>query len=60
MLSVFSLPLFLVDLLLESSNHEYPFAEAPYAIRTAMAAIVLIVLAILSGTKFSTFIYFQF
>src|SRR5947209_2391313 len=60
MLSVFSLPLFLVDLLLESSNHEYPFAEAPYAIRTAMAAIVLIVLAILSGTKFSTFVYFQF
>jgi D-alanyl-lipoteichoic acid acyltransferase DltB (MBOAT superfamily) len=60
MLSLFSFPLFCADLWLESSHHEYPFAESPYAIRTAMAAIALIILAIFSGTKFSTFIYFQF
>ena len=60
MLSFFSFPLFCADLLLESSNHEYLFAESHYAIRTAMAAIAIIILAILSGTNFSTFIYFQF
>ena len=60
MLSLFSFPLFCADLLLESSNHEYLFAESHYAIRTAMAAIAIIILAILSGTNFSTFIYFQF
>jgi alginate O-acetyltransferase complex protein AlgI len=60
MLCSFSIPLFFVDLLLESRNEEYPFAEAPYAVRTALAVIALVVLAIFSGTKFSTFIYFQF
>jgi D-alanyl-lipoteichoic acid acyltransferase DltB (MBOAT superfamily) len=60
MLSIFSLPLFLVDLLLEARNQEYPFAEAPYAFRTGLAIIALIVLAYFSASKFSTFIYFQF
>jgi len=57
---MFSLPLFFLDLLLEANNHEYPFAEAPYAVRTGMAVIAFVVLAVFSGSKFSTFIYFQF
>jgi hypothetical protein len=60
MLSVFSLPLFLVDLLLESGNHEYPFAEAPYAVRTGLAVAALVLVAYFSATKLSTFLYFQF
>src|SRR6267378_6487704 len=45
LLCVFAVPLFFVDLLLEARNHEYPFAEAPYAVRTGLAAIALLVLA---------------
>ena len=60
MLCMFSLPLLFVDLLLEASNQEYPFAEAPYAVRTGMAVIAFVVLAVFSGSKFSTFVYFQF
>jgi alginate O-acetyltransferase complex protein AlgI len=60
MLCAFSMPLFLVDLLLESRNEEYPLAEAPYAVRTALAVVAIVVLAIFSGSKPSTFIYFQF
>lgn len=60
MLCIFSLPLFLMDLLLEARNHEYPFAEAHYAVRTGLAVVTLVVLALFSGSKFSTFIYFQF
>src|SRR5467141_1499412 len=33
MLSLFAIPLFVVDLLMESSNQEYPFATAPYSVR---------------------------
>ncbi len=35
MLCIFSIPLFLVDMLLEASNQEYPLATPPYAVRTA-------------------------
>src|SRR5712664_2278923 len=60
MLCLFSIPLFLADLLLESSNHEYPFAAAPYAIRTVLAAAALLVLALFSGSNLNAFVYFQF
>lgn len=60
MLSIFALPLFLVDLMLEASGKEYLFAEAPYAVRTATAVVALFLLAFLSGSKLNTFIYFQF
>jgi hypothetical protein len=60
MLCVFSVPLFLVDLLLEAKNQEYPFAEAPYAVRTGLAATALLLLAFFSGNDLNTFIYFQF
>jgi hypothetical protein len=60
MLCLFSVPLFLADLLLEASNDEYPFATAPYAVRTALAAAALLVLALFSGSNLNAFVYFQF
>jgi hypothetical protein len=49
-----------VDLLLEASSHEYPFATSPYAVRTALAAAALVVLALFSGSNLNAFVYFQF
>ena len=60
MLCLFSIPLFTVDLLLEASEQEYPFAKASYAIRTGLAAVAVVVLAFLSGNTFNAFIYFRF
>jgi len=60
MLCLFSIPLFVVDLLMESSNQEYPFATAPYSVRTALAAFTLIILALFSGNNLNAFVYFQF
>jgi D-alanyl-lipoteichoic acid acyltransferase DltB (MBOAT superfamily) len=60
MLCLFSIPLFLVDLLMEASNQEYPFATSPYAVRTALAAAALVVLALFSGSSLNAFVYFQF
>jgi D-alanyl-lipoteichoic acid acyltransferase DltB (MBOAT superfamily) len=60
MLSLFSIPLFVVDLLLEASNQEYPFANASYAFRTGLASVALIVLALFSGNTFHAFVYFRF
>jgi D-alanyl-lipoteichoic acid acyltransferase DltB (MBOAT superfamily) len=60
LLCLFSVPLFLADLLLEANNHEYPFATAPYAVRTGLAAAALVVLALFSGSNLNAFVYFQF
>jgi D-alanyl-lipoteichoic acid acyltransferase DltB (MBOAT superfamily) len=60
MLCIFTVPLFLADLLLEASNHEYPFAASPYAVRTGLAAAALVVLALFSGSNLNAFVYFQF
>ena len=60
MLCLFSIPLFVVDVLLEAGNHEYPFATSPYAVRTALAAAALVVLALFSGSNLNAFVYFQF
>jgi len=60
MLSVFALPLFAVDLLMESSNQEYPFANTSYAFRTALATAAFVVLALFSGSSLNAFVYFRF
>jgi alginate O-acetyltransferase complex protein AlgI len=60
MLALFAIPLFVVDLLMEASNQEYPFANAPYAFRTALATAALFVLAFLSGNNINAFVYFRF
>jgi D-alanyl-lipoteichoic acid acyltransferase DltB (MBOAT superfamily) len=59
-LCLFSIPLFVVDLLMEASNQEYPFATAPYSVRTTFAAFTLIILALFSGNSLNAFVYFQF
>jgi alginate O-acetyltransferase complex protein AlgI len=60
MLCLFSIPLFVADLLQEAGNQEYPFAAAPYAMRTALAAFALVILALFSGSNLNAFVYFQF
>jgi len=60
MLCLFSLPLFVADLLMEASGEEYPFAKGSYAVRTALAAFALIILALFSGNSLNAFVYFQF
>jgi hypothetical protein len=60
LLGLFSIPLFLADLLQEADNVEYPFANSHYALRTGLAALALVVLALFSGSNLNAFIYFQF
>ena len=60
MLCMFSIPLFILDLLLEANNDEYPFAKSSYAFRTTLAAAALVVLALFSGSSLNAFVYFQF
>jgi hypothetical protein len=60
MLCLFSIPLFLADLLQEAGNLEYSFATAPYAVRTGLAALALLVLAFFSGSNLNAFVYFRF
>jgi len=60
MLCLFAVPLFLTDLLLEVSNHEYPFAASSYAFRTSLAVAALLILAFFSGSNLNAFVYFQF
>src|ERR1700739_3414980 len=51
MLSLFSRPLFIVDLLMEASSQEYPFATSSYAFRTGLATAAFVVLAHFSGSN---------
>src|SRR6267143_2010771 len=60
MLCLFSVPLFVVDLLMEGSNQEYPFANTSYAFRTGFATLSLIALALFSGSNLNAFVYFRF
>jgi hypothetical protein len=60
MLCLFTIPLFVVDLLLEASNLEYPFAKSSYVLRTSLAAAAFVVLALFSGSNLNAFVYFQF
>lgn len=60
MLCLFSVPLFIADLVMEASNQEYPFAKSSYAFRTGFATAALVVLALFSANTFNAFIYFRF
>src|SRR5467141_3651551 len=60
MLRLFAIPLFVVDLLMEASNQEYPFATTSYAFRTALATAAFVVLALFSGSNLNAFVYFRF
>src|SRR5256886_272366 len=60
LLCLYSIPLFLIDLHLEASGQEYPFANTSYAFRTALGACSLLALAFFSGSNLNAFVYFQF
>ena len=60
MLCLYSVPLFIMDLHLEATNQEYPFANTSYAFRTALGAAALVALALFSGSNLNAFVYFQF
>jgi alginate O-acetyltransferase complex protein AlgI len=60
MLSLFSIPLFIVDLFMEAGKQEYPFANTSYAFRTALATAAFVVLALFSGSNLNAFVYFRF
>jgi hypothetical protein len=60
MLGLFAIPMFVADLLLEASEQEYLFAAAPYAVRTGLAVVALLMLALFSGSNLNAFVYFQF
>src|SRR5205807_1697124 len=60
MLCLYSVPLFLIDLHLEVTDQEYPFANASYVFRTVLAACAFVALALFSGSSLNAFVYFQF
>lgn len=60
LLCLYSVPLFLIDLHLEVTDQEYPFANTSYAFRSALAACAFVALALFSGSNLNAFVYFQF
>lgn len=60
MLAFFTLPLFLMDLLLEARGEEYPLAAAIEPYRVAVACSFLLAVTLFSGSQINAFIYFQF
>ena len=66
-LVLFSLPLLLLDLRLEKHAEEYPFeklrlpvSRRAFSYRIAAAAVMIIVVMLMSGIESNAFIYFQF
>jgi alginate O-acetyltransferase complex protein AlgI len=59
-LALFSLPLFLLDLYLESSGDEYCLASATVRPRVAFGLACAVVIALLGANQANAFIYFQF
>jgi alginate O-acetyltransferase complex protein AlgI len=59
-LAAFSLPLFLLDLVLEIRDEEYAFAKSAPSYRLAWGTAVLVLLTFFSANQANAFIYFQF
>jgi len=59
-LALFSLPLLLLDLYLESSGDEYFLASARVRPRVAFGVACTLIIALLGANQASAFIYFQF
>ncbi len=59
-LAAFSIPLFVLDLLLEYRSEEYLFEMKRAPMRIALAMSMLVVLAFFAANQLNAFIYFQF
>lgn len=59
-LALFSIPLFLLDLLLEYRDEEYLFEKTPPMYQLAYAASLLVAVTLFSANDVNAFIYFQF
>ena len=59
-LAIFSVPMLLLDLQLESKSGEYAFASAPVRPRVAYGLACALLIALLGANQANAFIYFQF
>jgi len=59
-LVLFATPLFLLDLLLEKRDEEYPLERMPATYRIAAATGLVAVISFFAANQVSAFIYFQF
>jgi len=59
-LAMFSVPLLLLDLLLERSDEEYVFQHRSPVFRTTVAMGIVTAIALFSANQANAFIYFQF
>jgi alginate O-acetyltransferase complex protein AlgI len=59
-LACFSVPLLMLDLMLEASQQEYLFARAGRVLRLGAALAFLIAITFFAGNQLNAFIYFQF
>ena len=59
-LALFSIPMFLLDLVVEARQEEYPFEKSPQWFRVATAMGFLFLVTWFSANQANAFIYFQF
>jgi len=59
-LALFTIPLFLLDLLLEARNEEFLFQRTTPPVRWAYASALVLIVALFSANQANAFIYFQF
>ncbi len=60
LLAIFTLPLFLLDLLLEARNEDFLFQKTTPPMQWAYASALVLIVALFSANQISAFIYFQF
>ncbi len=59
-LAIFSLPLFVLDVLLEYRHEDFLFQRTSAPIQWAYASALVLLVAFLSANETNAFIYFQF
>jgi hypothetical protein len=59
-LAVFSVPLLILDMYLESTDGEYCFSYAPVRWRVAFGLACALIIALMGANQANAFIYFQF
>ena len=59
-LALFSIPLLVLDIFIESSDDEYLLASASVERRVAFGLVCTLIIAFLGANQANAFIYFQF